>query len=59
MSDADGRYKSPKDRRKAAPVKRVALSEESRQAYADLANQRAQHEEKFGRHLSDKDKGKR
>jgi hypothetical protein len=59
MSDADGRYKPARDRRKAAPVKRVAVSAETKQAYADLAKARDEHEQKFGRHLHEKDKGKR
>ena len=58
MSD-DGKYRPAKDRRKAAPVKNVRMTDEAKQAYADLANQRAEHEEKIGRHLHEKDKGKR
>ena len=58
MSD-DGKYKPVRDRRKAAPVKTVRMSPEAMQAYADLAKERAEHEQKFGRHLSEKDKGKR
>jgi hypothetical protein len=55
----DGKYRPARDRRKAEPVKKVRMSSEAMQAYADLANKRAEHEERFGRHLSEKDKGKR
>ena len=35
-------FKPPKDRRKKAPVKRIAISAEARQAYEDTIRERDQ-----------------
>ena len=53
------RFKAPRDRRKAAPVKRVAISPEVRQAYEDAMRERDQRDRDHTQHLPDDFKRKR
>ncbi len=52
-------FKRPKDRRKAAPVRRVAISPEARQAYEDAIRERDQRDRDRSQHLPDEHKRKR
>ena len=52
-------FKAAKDRRKKAPVKRVAISPEARQAYEDTMRQRDQRDHEHTQHLPEEHKGKR
>jgi len=46
-------FKAAKERRKSAPVKRVAISPEARKAYADMIRERDQRDRDHTRHLPD------
>ena len=50
MKDTKPRFRR-KPSKKAAPVKRVALSTEEQQAYETLAQERGKRESDYGRHL--------
>jgi hypothetical protein len=52
-------FKSVKDRRKSAPVKRVTVSAEARKTYEDTIRQREEREREHTRFLPDDRKGKR
>ena len=57
MSEPSNTFKkAPK--RKGDKGRRVNLSPEAKQAYADLIKQRQEQEEKYGRHLPKNDKPK-
>ena len=59
MAETDNTYKSPKDRRKKAPVKRVTLSAEAREKYEQELRERELREKTYGQHLHEQNKGKR
>ena len=48
-----------KDRRKAAPVKRITVSPEARKIYEEEMRQREKREKELGQFLPDDRKGKR
>lgn len=50
MTETNDRFKKA-PRKKAAPVKRVSLSAEARQAYEDLVRTRDERERAYGQHL--------
>ena len=52
-------FKPVRDRRKAAPVKRVAISAESREAYENTIRERDRREREHSQFLPDERKGKR
>ncbi len=52
-------FKPVKDRRKRAPMKRVTISAEARQAYEDTIRERDQRDRDHTQHLPDEYKGKR
>ncbi len=58
MPDTTQKFK-PRERRKAAPVKRVTVSEEARKAYEALVKERDEADRTYGRHLSEEQKGRR
>ncbi len=55
MSRTIERFKPVRPRRKKAPVKRVVLSEEAKQAYEELAQRREESERNYVRHLPSSD----
>lgn len=59
MAETSETFKRAKDRRKSAPVKRIAVSEETRRAYEDAVKLRDQRERDHTRFLPDEMKGKR
>ncbi len=52
MTGNDSRYKSPKDRKKPAAVKRVAVSTEARAAYEALVRERDERDRTYAKHLA-------
>jgi hypothetical protein len=52
-------FKAPKTPRKKAPVKRVVLSEEAKQAYEKLLRDRDERERTYGRHIHLASSGKK
>ncbi len=52
-------FKPVKDRRKRAPVKRVAVSPDARQAYEETMRERDQREREHTQFLPEEHKGKR
>jgi len=57
MTETTDRFKKA-PRRAKAPVKRVALSAEARQAYEDLVRTRDERDRAYGQHLPADNKGK-
>ncbi len=52
-------FKPVRDRRKAAPVKRIAISAESRQAYEDTMRERDKRDREHTQFLPHEHKGRR
>jgi hypothetical protein len=52
-------FKPVKDRKKKAPVKRITVSAETRQAYADAMRERDQRDRQHTQFLPEDMKGKR
>ena len=59
MAEMNGTFKPAKTRRKAAPVKRLTVSPEARQAYVDIIQAKDRREQEHGRFLPEDMKGKR
>lgn len=57
MTETTDRFKKA-PRKQKAPVKRVALSAEARQAYEDLVRTRDERDRSYGQHLPAENKGK-
>ncbi len=52
MSTDDNKYKSPKNRKKPAVVKHVAVSPEARAAYETLVRERDERDRTYAKHLA-------
>jgi hypothetical protein len=52
-------FKPAKDRKKKAPVRRITISAEAKQAYADAMKERDQRDREHTRFLPEDMKGKR
>lgn len=51
MTEQTPQFKRPKTTRKKEPVRKVALSDEAKQAYESLMKERDDREKQYGRHL--------
>jgi hypothetical protein len=52
MTTANDRYKSHKDRKKPATVKRIPISAEAREAYEALVKGRDERDRTYAKHLA-------
>ncbi len=52
MTNTNDRYKSPKNRKKPATVKRIPVSAEAREAYEALVKERDERDRTYAKHLA-------